>query len=86
MLDVVIDYFLFLLDVFVIKGILLDIDEEVECKFSDEELFVVLVFKIMIDFYVGKLMFFCVYFGVLNFGLYVKNLIKGKCECVGCIL
>lgn len=56
------------------------------CEFSDNVFFLVLVFKVMMDFYVGKLIFFCVYSGVLSSGLYIKNFIKGKCECVGCIL
>lgn len=86
MFDVVIDYFLSLFDIFVIKGINFDIDEEEICFVLDEELFVVFVFKIMIDFFVGCLIFFCVYLGVFNLGLYVLNIFKGKCECIGCIL
>lgn len=87
MLDVVIDYLLFLVDVFVINGILDDgKDILVECYVSDDELFFVLVFKIVIDLFVGNLIFFCVYFGVVNFGDIVLNFVKVVCECFGCIV
>lgn len=74
-----------LIDILVIKGILVD-GEEVERYFFDEELFFVLVFKIMIDLFVGKLVFFRVYFGILELGFYVLNVIKNKRERIGCIL
>lgn len=40
----------------------------------------------MIDFYVGQLIFICVYFGMLKKGDVVWNLVKGKKECIGCIV
>lgn len=86
MLDVVFDYLLFLLDIDVIKGIDIKIDEEIICLVDDEVFFVLLVFKVMIDLFVGCLIFFCVYFGVFESGLYVLNVLKGKKECIGCIL
>lgn len=87
MFDVVIDYLFLLLDVKLIIGYCVsNFEEEVIVKVDDLVEFVVLVFKVMIDFYVGKLIFFCVYLGIMIFGLYVKNFIKGKCECVGCLL
>lgn len=70
-MDVVFDYLLLLLDILVIKGIDFKIDEEVECFVDDSVFFLVLVFKVMIDLFVGCLIFFCVYFGVLKLGLYV---------------
>lgn len=86
-LDFVIYYFLFLIEVKVIIGVFDDKDEiEVECYLSDDELFLVLVFKIVIDLFVGMLIFFCCYFGVVNMGDMVYNFVKGKCECFGCIV
>lgn len=64
-----------LIDVLVIKGFD-DNDNEVECYVDDNELFVVLVFKIVIDLFVGILMFMCVYFGVVNLGDVVYNFVK----------
>lgn len=75
MFDVVIDYLLVLIDILVIKGINED-EIEGECYVSDEELFVLLVFKIVIDLFVGNLIFFCVYLGVINFGDIVYNFVK----------
>lgn len=82
-LDVVVDYLLLLVDIAVVKGFLFDIGEEIERKISEDELFCVLVFKIMFDLYVGKLIFLRVYFGVFYVGFYVYNLIKNKKERVG---
>lgn len=85
MFDVIIDYMLLLVDVLVIKGMCED-EVEGECYVNDDELFVSFVFKIVMDLFVGNLMFFWVYFGVLNFGDIIFNLVKSKCECIGRIL
>lgn len=78
---------MFFIEVKVIIGVFDDKDEiEVECYLSDDELFLVLVFKIVIDLFVGMLIFFCCYLGVVNMGDIVYNLVKGKCECFGCIV
>lgn len=53
LLDVVIDYLLVFIEVVDIRGIDLKIEEEVFVKFSDDGEFVGLVFKIMMDFFVG---------------------------------
>lgn len=84
MFDVVLDYLLFLVDVklFVVY------DEEgnvIELIVGDDKLFVVLVFKIVIDLFVGCLIFLWVYIGFFKFGFYVLNVIKGKCEWIGCL-
>lgn len=58
----------------------------VDRKFSDDEFFFGLVFKIMNDFFVGFLIFVCIYFGMFVVGMYVLNLNKGKKECIGWFL
>lgn len=85
MLDVVVELMFLLVDILLVSGIDED-GNEVSCKVDDNEKFLVLVFKLMIDFYVGQLIFVCVYFGVLSKGDSVYNLICGKKECIGCIV
>ncbi|MEV3498374.1 elongation factor G [Paenibacillus larvae] len=85
MLDAVIDYLPSPVDVPDIKGQLEDGTETVR-KFSDDEPFAALAFKIMTDPYVGKLTFFRVYSGILQSGSYVLNATKGKRERIGRIL
>lgn len=87
MLDGVIQLLLLLVDVLDVKGV--DVDDDIVemiCKLDDKVLFLLLVFKIIIDLFVGVLIFFCVYLGILNGGDIVLNLVKGKKECIGCIL
>ena len=55
-------------------------------KASDEEPFAGLAFKIMTDPYVGQLIFFRVYSGVVNSGDTIYNPVKGKKERVGRLL
>lgn len=87
MLDAVIDYLLFSVDVFAINGILDDgKDISVERYVSDDESFFVLAFKIVIDSFVGNLIFFRVYFGVVNFGDIVLNFVKVVRERFGRIV
>lgn len=69
-LDVVIDYLFLLFDILLVFGYILE-GVEVYCYVDDEELFIVLVFKVMIDLFVGKLIFFRVYLGKIKSGLYV---------------
>lgn len=85
MLDAVIDYLPAPTDVAHIRGTLED-GTEVERKSSDDEPFSALAFKIMTDPYVGKLIFFRVYSGILKSGSYVLNSTKGKRERIGRIL
>lgn len=47
-------------------------------------MFFVLVFKVMIDLFVGLFIFIRVYFGIIEFGFYAYNFVKGKKECIGC--
>ena len=53
---------------------------------ADDESFAGLAFKIMTDPYVGQLIFFRVYSGVINSGDTVYNPIKGRKERIGRIL
>mgnify|MGYP001560982822 FL=1 len=73
----------------------LDIDETpgedesgnaVTCKPADDEPFAALGFKIATDPFVGQLIFFRVYSGVVNAGDTVLNPINGKKERIGRIL
>ena len=59
---------------------------EIFLKASDEEKFSALAFKIMTDPFVGQLIFFRVYSGVINAGDSVYNPIKGKKERIGRIV
>ena len=59
---------------------------EIFLKASDEEKFSALAFKIMTDPFVGQLIFFRVYSGVINAGDTVYNPIKGKKERIGRIV
>jgi len=55
-------------------------------KASDEEPFAALAFKIMTDPFVGQLIFFRVYSGLINSGDTIYNPIKGRKERIGRIL
>ncbi|SAK68985.1 elongation factor G [Caballeronia glebae] len=85
MLDAVIDYLPSPVDVPAILGHTED-DEEAERHPSDDEPFSALAFKIMTDPFVGQLIFFRVYSGVVNSGDTVYNPVKEKKERLGRIL
>jgi elongation factor G len=85
MLDAVIDFLPSPVDIPPVKGEL-ESGESAERKASDEEKFASLAFKIMTDPFVGQLIFFRVYSGVVNSGDTVLNSTKGKKERVGRIL
>ncbi|GMQ91801.1 MAG: elongation factor G [Gammaproteobacteria bacterium] len=87
MLDAVVEYMPAPTDVSAIKGILDDKDEtEAERKPSDEEPFAALAFKIATDPFVGQLVFFRVYSGVLKSGDSIYNSVRQKKERIGRIL
>ena len=86
LLDAVVDYLPSPVDVPSIKGTLKSKGEEIERHPSDDEPFAALAFKVMVDPFVGKLVFFRVYSGVLKSGSYVYNATKGKRERIGRIL
>jgi elongation factor G len=85
MLDGVIDYLPAPVDIPPVKGID-DYDKPTERKASDEEPFAGLAFKIATDPYVGQLIFFRVYSGVVNSGDTIYNPIKGRKERIGRLL
>ena len=85
MLDVVIELMPSPVDVSNTKGED-DSGKEVICKSSDDEPFAALGFKIATDPFVGQLIFFRVYSGVVKAGDTVLNPINGKKERIGRIL
>jgi elongation factor G len=85
MLDAVIDYLPSPADVPAILGHTED-DREAERHPRDDEPFSALAFKIMTDPFVGQLIFFRVYSGVVNSGDTVYNPVKSKRERLGRIL
>jgi elongation factor G len=85
MLDAVIEYLPSPVDIPPVKGHL-ENDQEGERKAADDEPFSALAFKIMTDPYVGQLIFFRVYSGVVTSGDTVYNPGKGKKERIGRIL
>ncbi|AJC17421.1 elongation factor G [Pandoraea sputorum] len=85
MLDAVIEYLPSPVDVPAIAGHDED-DKEIERHPSDDEPFSALAFKIMTDPFVGQLIFFRVYSGVIESGSTVLNAVKGKKERLGRIL
>ena len=85
MLDAVIDYMPAPTDIEPVAGEL-ENGKMGERKPADDEAFSALAFKIMTDPYVGQLVFFRVYSGVINSGDTVYNPIKGRKERIGRIL
>ena len=85
MLDAVIEYMPAPTDVKPVEGVL-ENGEIGTRSASDDEPFAGLAFKIMTDPFVGQLIFFRVYSGVINSGDTVYNPVKGKKERIGRIL
>ncbi|WP_159627971.1 elongation factor G [Massilia puerhi] len=85
MLDAVIEYLPSPVDIPPVAGTDED-DQPVTRKADDNEKFAALAFKIMTDPFVGQLIFFRVYSGMINSGDTVYNPIKGKKERLGRIL
>ncbi len=85
MLDAVVEYLPAPTDIRPVKGELED-GSIGERKASDDEPFAGLAFKIMTDPFVGQLIFFRVYSGMLKSGDTIYNPIKGRKERVGRIL
>ena len=85
MLDAVIDYLPAPTDIPPVTGEL-ENGKEGSRKASDDEPFAGLAFKIMTDPYVGQLIFFRVYSGVVNSGDTIYNPIKRKKERIGRLL
>ena len=85
MLDAVIEYMPAPTDIPPVSGEL-ENGQEGQRKADDADPFAGLAFKIMTDPYVGQLIFFRVYSGVVRSGDTIYNPIKGKKERVGRIL
>jgi elongation factor G len=85
MLDAVIEYLPAPTDIPPVTGEL-ENGKEGERSASDEEPFAGLAFKIMTDPYVGQLIFFRVYSGVVKSGDSIYNPIKSKKERIGRLL
>ncbi|ARQ44853.1 elongation factor G [Oxalobacter formigenes] len=85
MLDAVIEYLPSPVDIPPVEGTD-ENDNVITRKATDDEKFAALAFKIMTDPFVGQLIFFRVYSGVVKSGDTVLNPIKGKKERIGRIL
>jgi len=86
LLDAVVDYLPSPVDVPPIEGYLVRTGEKVKRLASDDEPFTALVFKIMTDPYVGKLVFFRVYSGSVKPGQVIYNSGKDRRERIGRIV
>ncbi|AET90288.1 translation elongation factor G [Burkholderia sp. YI23] len=85
MLDAVIDFLPSPVDIPPVTGEL-ESGEKGERRASDDEKFAALAFKIMTDPFVGQLIFFRVYSGIVNSGDTILNATKDKKERLGRIL
>jgi elongation factor G len=85
MLDAVIEYLPSPVDIPPVSGTDED-DQPVTRQASDDEKFAALAFKIMTDPFVGQLIFFRVYSGMIKSGDTVYNPVKNKKERLGRIL
>lgn len=86
LLDAVVDYLPSPVDLPAIVGMDPVTEAELKRDPSDDAGFSALAFKVMVDPYVGKLVYFRVYSGVLRAGTYVYNSTKGKRERIGRVL
>ena len=86
LLDGVVDYLPSPLDLPPVKGIHPKTGEEITRPADDSAPFSALAFKLQTDPYVGQLIYFRVYSGVLKAGSYVLNSVSGDKERIGRIL
>jgi elongation factor G len=83
LLDGIVDYLPSPLDVPPIAGLEPDTGKATSRLAADDETFAALAFKVVVDPYVGQLVFVRVYSGVLEAGSYVYNSSRGKRERIG---
>jgi elongation factor G len=83
LLDAIVDYLPSPLDVPPIIGVTPKTHQEVSRLASDDEPLTALAFKVMVDPYVGQLVFVRVYSGILEAGSQVYNSSKGRRERIG---
>jgi len=86
LLDGIVDYLPSPVDVPAITGVDPHANHSISRRASDDEPFAALAFKVMVDPYVGQLIFVRVYSGVLEAGSYVYNSSRGKRERIGRIV
>jgi len=86
LLDAVVDYLPSPNDLKSIEGTKLGSEEKVEMKFSDNEPFSALAFKVANDPFVGSLTFIRIYSGTIKAGTSIYNSSKEKSERVGRML
>ncbi len=86
LLDAVNDYLPSPLDVPSAQAVDMKTEQEIEINPDDQAPFAALAFKVAADPFVGKLIFFRVYRGVLSAGSYIINTTTGEKERIGRIL
>ncbi|HLC43756.1 MAG TPA: elongation factor G, partial [Patescibacteria group bacterium] len=86
LLDAIVAYLPSPLDIEPARGIDPKTDEEVEVKPVDDEPFAALAFKVATDPFVGKLIFFRVYRGIVKKGSYIYNSTADEKERIGRIV
>ena len=86
LLDGIVDYLPSPADVPAIAGVAPAADQPVSRRASDDDPFAALAFKVMVDPYVGQLVFVRVYSGVLEAGSYVYNSSRERRERIGRIV
>jgi elongation factor G len=86
LLDGIIDYLPSPVDVPAITGVDPRTNHPISRRASDDEPFAALAFKVMVDPYVGQLVFVRVYSGILEAGSYVYNSSREKRERIGRIV
>jgi elongation factor G len=86
LLDAVVDYLPSPLDIEPAKGTNKNTGETVICKADPRMPLAALAFKVMVDPYVGKIVYIRVYSGRIEKGSYVYNVNKGKNERVARLL
>ena len=86
LLDGIVDYLPSPVDVPAITGVDPSTHQPVSRRASDDDPFAALAFKVMVDPYVGQLVFVRVYSGVLEAGSYVYNSSREKRERIGRIV
>jgi len=86
LLDAVVSYLPSPLDVDAVVGVNPDTEEEEAREPSEDAPFSALAFKVMVDPYVGQLVFFRVYSGVMASGSTVYNSVRMKKERIGRLL
>ena len=86
LLDAIVEYLPSPIEVPPAKAVMMKTGEEIEIKANDEEAFAALAFKVAADPFVGRLIFFRVYRGVLKKGSYVLNSTTNNKERIGRIV